>query len=158
MKKYSIILISLISLTLLACGGAKEQKQEGEKSDEKENAAALTYRQFYEIMFEDYKNRLEWHEDDFNQTEKASITLTDRDNCETENCGKKTYVKNNSADKTIRVVIKTSFSIPNTLPYIANQFILAPGDEVYLTCTQFCFGGETYDLANEIVVAEVNAD
>jgi len=154
MKRIQLLTFVLLIAIIAACGSAREEKKNEAASDKEENATQLTYRQFYELMFEDYKNRVEWHEDDYNQEGKEAIEITDRGNCEKENCGSKVYVKNISTDQTIRVVMKTSFSIPNTLPYIANQYILAPGDEVYLTCTQFCFGGETYDLANEIVVAE----
>lgn len=142
----STLLILLTLVIATSCGGKKDKTVA--------DATELTYREFYELMFEDYKNRIEWHEDDFNQEGKASIEISERSDCENKNCGQKVYVKNNSTDQTIRAVIKTSFSIPNTLPYIANQFIMAPGDEVYLTCTQFCFGEESYDLAHEIVVAE----
>lgn len=149
MKKAVLILLPALLLTLSGCEKKKENT---------ENIAELTYRQFYDLMFEDFKNRIEWHKDDFNQEGKSFIALIERGDCETENCGKKVFLKNNSSDQTIRVITKTSYSIPNTLPYIANQFIMAPGDEVYLSCTQLCYGGETYDLAQEIVVAAYQAD
>ncbi len=134
---------------ITACGSKKEQTEE---------VTELTYREFYELMFEDYKNRVEWHEDDYNQEGKTAISITERDQCENENCGEKVFIKNTSTDQSIRVVIKTAFSIPNTMPYIANQFMMAPGDEVYLTCTKFCFDDNTYDLDHEIVVAEYMED
>lgn len=143
----STLLVSAI-LLFAACGGKKEQ------SGKAEDITQLTYRQFYELMFEDYANRVEWHEDDFNREGKDLIEIYEEANCENENCGKKVYVKNISPDQTIRIVTKTSFSIPNTTPYIANQFMISPGQEIYLACTQFCYGDETYDLAHEIVVAE----
>lgn len=150
MKHLTSCLFITLSLTLLsACGGKKENTEETRE---------LSYREFYELMFEDFKNRVEWHEDDYNQEGKAAILISEREKCEDENCGEKVYVKNNSADKSIRVVIKTAFSIPNTLPYIANQFIMAPGEEVYLTCTKFCFDEKSYDLDHEIVVAEYMED
>lgn len=145
----SCLLMILVALFITACGGKKEQTEE---------VTELTYRQFYELMFEDYKNRVEWHEDDYNQEGKAAITISQREQCKNENCGEKVFIKNTSADKSMRVVIKTAFSIPNTLPFIANQFIMAPGDEVYLTCTQFCFDENTHDLDHEIVVAEYIED
>ena len=156
MKRYQVLVFALLISIIGACGSPNEKKnQADEAEDEKaENTSQLTYREFYDLMFEDYNNRLEWHEDDYNQEGITFIEFTESGNCEKENCGTKVYLKNTSQDQTLRVVVKTSFSIPNTLPYIANQFMMAPGDEVYLTCTQFCFGGETYDLANEIVVAE----
>ncbi len=137
-----------IPLLLLSCGQAKEQI----------DISALTYREFYDLMFENYANRIEWHEDDFNQEAKAFIVLNNKGECESENCGERTFVKNESADRTIRVVVKTAFSIPNTLPYIANQFILSPGEEVYLTCTQFCINDENYNLNQSIVVAAFVVD
>ncbi|GAB5524022.1 MAG: hypothetical protein Roseis2KO_18940 [Roseivirga sp.] len=146
MKYFNSGLLMILTASLItACGGKKEQTEE---------VTELTYREFYELMFEDYKNRVEWHEDDYNQEGKAAITITNRDQCEDKNCGEKVFIKNTSADKSIRVVIKTAFSIPNTLPYIANQFMMAPGDEIYLTCTKFCFDENTYDLDHEIVVAK----
>lgn len=145
MKHYSI-LFSL--LFLFSCGQSKEQKDTTE----------LTYREFYDLMFEDFANRVEWHEDDFNQEAKSYILISNKGECKSENCGQQTFVKNTSTDQTIRVIVKTAFSIPNTLPYIANQFLLSPGEEVYLTCTQFCFDEETYDLDQSIVVAEVETD
>lgn len=145
MKHYSI-LFSL--LFLFSCGQSKEQKDTTE----------LTYREFYDLMFEDFSNRVEWHEDDFNQEAKSHIQISNRGECKSENCGQQTFVKNTSPDQTIRVIVKTAFSIPNTLPYIANQFLLTPGEEVYLTCTQFCFDDETYDLDQSVVVAEFETD
>ncbi len=146
-SKYFLVALSFTLIT--ACGGKKEQKEE---------VTELSYREFYELMFEDYKNRVEWHEDDYNQEGKAAITITNREQCKNRDCGEKTYVKNTSPDRSIRVVVKTAFSIPNTLPYIANQFMMAPGDEVYLTCTSFCFNDNSYNLDHEIVVAEYIED
>lgn len=151
MKTRPLLLLTLLFCSLfVACGSKKEKTEEAEKED----VNVLTYRQFYELMFEDYNNRVEWHEDDFNQEGKEFILISQKGDCEKKDCGEKVFVKNNSADRSIRVVTKTSFSIPNTVPYIANQFIMAPGDEVYLTCTTFCFGEGSYVLAHEIVVAE----
>ncbi|MBO3699587.1 hypothetical protein [Roseivirga sp. E12] len=130
-------------LLLSSCGQTKERT----------DVSAITYREFYDLMFEDYANRVEWHEDDFNQEATAFIQLNNKGACESENCGEKTFVKNESTDRSIRVIVKTAFSIPNTLPYIANQFVLAPGEEVYLTCTEFCLNDEHYDLDQSIVVA-----
>ncbi len=144
MKYYSILFLLFF---LFSCGQPNEQK----------DTAELTYREFYDLMFENYANRVEWHEDDFNQEAKAHIRISNRGECKSEHCGQKTFVRNTSTNQSIRVVIKTSFSIPNTLPYIANQFLLNPGEEVYLTCTQFCFNGETYGLDQSIVVAEFKA-
>lgn len=146
MKRFtSCLLITLTLISVAACGGKKEQKEE---------VTELSYREFYELMFEDYKNRVEWHEDDYNQEGKAAITIANRETCDNENGSEKVFVKNTSTDKSIRVVVKTAFSIPNTLPYIANQFMMAPGDEVYLTCSKFSFNDNSYDLDHEIVVAE----
>lgn len=145
----SCFLITFTAILLTACGGKKEQTEE---------VTELSYKEFYELMFEDFKNRVEWHEDDFNQEGKAAITISNREQCKDKNCGEKVFVKNTSTDQSIRVVIKTAFSIPNTLPYMANQFMMAPGDEIYLTCTQFCFNDNTYDLDHEIVVADYIED
>ncbi|MCE7992072.1 MAG: hypothetical protein HEP71_08830 [Roseivirga sp.] len=145
----SCLLIALTFISVAACNGKKEQKEE---------VTELSYREFYELMFEDYKNRVEWHEDDYNQEGKATITISNRETCDDKNGGEKIFVKNTSTDKSIRVVVKTAFSIPNTLPYIANQFMMAPGDEVYLTCSKFSFNDATYDLDHEIVVAEYIED
>lgn len=138
----------LILFIVFSCGQKNQQK----------DATELTYREFYELMFEDFANRVEWHEDDYNQEAKAFIQLINRGDCKSKNCGQETFVKNTSPDKKIRVIVKTAFSIPNTLPYIANQFLLAPGEEVYLTCTQFCFDEENYDLDQSIVVAEFDVN
>jgi hypothetical protein len=146
---FNILLAVTVTVLFSACGSQKENTEE---------VSTLSYREFYELMFEDYKNRIEWHEDDYNQEAKASIIISERGDCPDENCGKQVFVKNSSADQSVRVIIKTSFSIPNTLPYIANQFLMAPGDEVYLTCTSFCFGEDTYELDHAIVVAEYIAD
>lgn len=147
MKNRASYLFIALSITLLsACGGKKESTEE---------VTQLTYREFYELMFEDFENRVEWHEDDFNQEGQASITITKREQCEN---GEKVFVKNISSDQTIRVVIKTAFSIPNTVPYFSSQFMMVPGDEVHLGCTKFSFNEETFDLDHQVVVAEYIED
>ena len=110
------------------------------------------------MIFEDYENRVEWHHDRYVDEAKTSTSLSERGECEDKGCGNQVFVKNTDAQRQVKVIVNTSFSIPNTPEYLATEFTLKPGEERYLTCTKFCFNGENYKLDHEIVVAEFTED
>ena len=139
----SFILLSL----LISCSG---NKTKGKQID----ISQITYQEFYELIFESYETRVEWHHDTYIEEGKADVSLIEKGECETKDCGNQVFVKNNSADKEILVVVSTAFSIPNSPDYLATKFTLAPGQEVYLTCTELCFNGEKYKLDHEVVIAQ----
>lgn len=124
-----------------------------QKKDSIVDISQLTYLQFYDLIFSDSSKRIEWHEDSNNLEAVKFILKRIEGKCE-ENCGDKVYLKNSYSERSVHVIVKSTFSVPNMLPYIANHYTLAPGEEVFVACDLLCYKDDRFVLDHQVVVAE----
>lgn len=144
-KFYFITLLAIIVIS--ACSGEK-------KNTENIDLNQVTYQEFYEFIFADYNNRVEWHNDIFNDEAKSSVDLIEKGVCDKKSSGNQIFVKNKSESDSVLVIVNTTFSIPGAPEYLATIFNLGPNEEAYLACTEFNFNENNFTLNHEIVVAE----
>lgn len=145
MKNLHFSILFLLCLTVWACDSAQGTKEI--------QFATLTYGQMHAAVFgQSDGERIEWHGEALDLSAENELSLIQTQDCGSAQCGKLVQVMN-KGEKTIEVIIQSTFSIPDFPPYTATKLVIPTATTATVGCSKLCLDGQEVVFSPKIVGA-----